>query len=911
MITELLNYYLFEYEIEVYPKYTQLNDHMIRNKMRHFWLLLKKRGYQTQVKKIMAAFYNKKENGGGQYIVLDDNTPDRPRVRTFETTPPVNNFLGPDDNAVFVPYYLFNNKIVAEVAREFKRIEDYYEGYEKLKNHKMDFIYRKAFQLKNNSHWEKTLKKNLLIYKKRYEHDNTYQELWCIIVFKKKQPEVTDFNLQRLSDSFAMTIKEWGLDILRDNDVKQKRAILRHGTRSAVAAIMGRNMSHNIGSHVLSYWAKFIDEEDLNDTQSENKNDWIRYSKFLFEYLRARMDFIAEISTTNPVWVAPMKFCEDVLYPFLKQTALLNHIALSEGIHFENCSKLLCAERDHHRIIFEVFYKGNSLFTWHFNEDANCIYYEGRYGSEAYSITNKNIKFKDNDPIVAIPHGITGVHAFYSILENFIRNSAKHGGNQMKNKSPFKIKIALDDSFEDLIKITISDNIGNCKPDIIRDINKSLREKLTDKSGIINPGNWGLKEKKISACYLRMGGPDDVDTSSNFPPRWSKEAKTLKYLIPSCDECRLNLSCRVKESNVCYDFYLQKPKEAIILLQTDSEKQQGHIVQRLADRGIAEIYVNDLSDRIKKNIPHRFLVNLLGDSEDIKRKAPYLPMRQIQINDRLYKTAISDKDPILKFYEIWFDKHYLNQLANNEKLHIIFRSNCPQGISIDNGMIKYTNQNNFDDLEGNKIIFDDHSDGITKCKIKTDKSLYYQGVSAANPTKRLLERMENTVVDDSKLRLRMFELAEAALTRILIADERIWKTSLKLDSNLKAKGIEKMKRELLHLMNIHLVEVQNKKVQIKTIQGYVDELKPNFIIIHQGLIDKMSDNERLKLIDILSGHHSFFVITSGRGLPNDIKNKNFSSARFLEISALEKFIEEYDKLALVQVLYALRRPLNV
>jgi hypothetical protein len=69
---------------------------------------------------------------------------------------------------------------------------------------------------------------------------------------------------------------------------KVKHEIKRHALRSAVAAIMARNMSHNIGSHVLSHFIANI-EGNIKDNHQLQKE--------LLSYLKARMDFIAEIST--------------------------------------------------------------------------------------------------------------------------------------------------------------------------------------------------------------------------------------------------------------------------------------------------------------------------------------------------------------------------------------------------------------------------------------------------------------------------------------------------------------------------------------------------------------------------------------------------------------------------------------
>ncbi len=55
------------------------------------------------------------------------------------------------------------------------------------------------------------------------------------------------FRIKMLFDSFVsrLILPDWQLKVLKE--------IKPHALRSAVAAIMARNMSHNIGSHVLNY----------------------------------------------------------------------------------------------------------------------------------------------------------------------------------------------------------------------------------------------------------------------------------------------------------------------------------------------------------------------------------------------------------------------------------------------------------------------------------------------------------------------------------------------------------------------------------------------------------------------------------------------------------------------------------
>jgi len=69
----------------------------------------------------------------------------------------------------------------------------------------------------------------------------------------------------------------------------------KHGLRSAIAAIMSRNMSHNPGSHGLAHIIADV-ESKINKNDQLNTLEMLSLKHFL-EYLKARMDFVAEITT--------------------------------------------------------------------------------------------------------------------------------------------------------------------------------------------------------------------------------------------------------------------------------------------------------------------------------------------------------------------------------------------------------------------------------------------------------------------------------------------------------------------------------------------------------------------------------------------------------------------------------------
>lgn len=187
------------------------------------------------------------------------------------------------------------------------------------------------------------------------------------------------------------------LDILQG--LIQKVRARRSALRTAAVAIMSRNMSHNIGSHVLARLtlkeANFTTSEDKEkhinklikniklDNTSEFKEFYESNDKYkeditnLTRYLQERMDFLAEISTTQPYVSLPTSLPE-VIEEFNNQEFIISYIT---GI-IKNTRKPLQARVE--------------------------------------------IDDMENEVWFASPGGRLGYHALYIILENVIRNSAKH-----------------------------------------------------------------------------------------------------------------------------------------------------------------------------------------------------------------------------------------------------------------------------------------------------------------------------------------------------------------------------------------------------------------------------------------------------------------------------------------------------
>lgn len=216
-------------------------------------------------------------------------------------------------------------------------------------------------------------------------------------------------------------------------------------TRSAIGSIMSRNGSHNIGSHVLSAMSHNV------GTMSDDR--------MLYQYIQHRMDYVAQVTTEFPSWAQPTMFVGDIMRGFLSQHHLLEHISQSEGLqayHFQDHNMDADKRRNQKSRIKLIIRR--TFPQWDpKKEDTRKVEY-------SFIDDDKPIQL-DKDVALAIPGGVVGKHAFYTILENIIRNAAKHGwsaASSRRESDNLEIYIDFfDDPNKDDIRFTIWDNMSD------------------------------------------------------------------------------------------------------------------------------------------------------------------------------------------------------------------------------------------------------------------------------------------------------------------------------------------------------------------------------------------------------------------------------------------------------------------
>ena len=191
-----------------------------------------------------------------------------------------------------------------------------------------------------------------------------------------------------------------------------------------MTAIIAQNLSHNIGSHALSDPKLFEFNKYEEDAVKEVANN----IRCFHRYLQARMDYVNQLIYDGTPHSEPMYFFEDLIKGFIEQSLLINRLISDRGF---NGSDITFTVR---YLNLDVTYKWNGEFK-------------------------KFIKSNrvSTDPVIAIPCGMVGRHALYSILENILRNSAKYGKKTDADDIEVKFTLKEPANNTDYWLLTISD----------------------------------------------------------------------------------------------------------------------------------------------------------------------------------------------------------------------------------------------------------------------------------------------------------------------------------------------------------------------------------------------------------------------------------------------------------------------
>lgn len=650
--------------------------------------------------------------------------------------------------------------------------------------------------------------------------------------------------------------------------------------RSAAVSIMSRNISHNIGSHVLSYLKNlFSDEanmlkegvlENLIKTDAHGRlylNDDIQNSKdrLVLPYLRSigrllgyfqeRQDYIGTFASDRYLYFSPLHFQESVVENFCGKTRVIS----ADGNLIKETRNLAL---DY--IINSEGYRQDD------------IEFHTQWMDEK---TGKAIPLgKDNDIEIALPSGNTGRQGIYTILENFIRNSAKHGSSiESRPGKKMVVTLTLIDAGPDFYKLEIADNSGNTTTGVVETIKEVLKDPLIRADGNPDERHKGIKEIQIAAGWLRGVQPHDL---LNNPPQGGKNVLEVDRVSDESGECSLK-----------YTIHLRKPKPGLLIV-SDSSKyfepdQYGRpstVLKEKFRKSLEHWVIQEYGDPRQINpdkIPYRFVIV----HRDIEVKKPsawkktYLeilkhsPARVLagwtdeqlqdeQLSESLYRAWLDSPQPFVDESTSRFglilpsDRKQLQSISDEITIGIEdpkrsrhFEDETIKHLVVDSPLSKAREQDIlFREHNDQPLRFDAFCEEVGEERLR--QYLFVEGISGDNSTDRVLR---HEVVDQ----MWRYKMIEAALTKIIIIDERVWKNNFGDNEEERERNYLRWEKKNVHILSLEFDTDQPGYLCLKDLRGdtvaLVDKFGnprftsgeyekayrfSHFISLHQGLLER-------------------------------------------------------------------------
>jgi hypothetical protein len=619
------------------------------------------------------------------------------------------------------------------------------------------------------------------------------------------------------------------------------RPIVREGTRSGAVALMGRNLSHNIGSHAL-YW---LEQEEPETVEGLNRARFLRY-------LRERMELLAGFATGISTSPRTVRF-DELVKAFSNNKLLTEHLCKSE--------------------------------------DVTTIRIDMRPSRKEY---------------VALPGGALGAQAFFSLLENVLRDNAKYGAHSKVLR--VAIQIEADSAFEDYWRVRILDDKADDSLSGGERIAEALSNlQISDLSGGLQPGAWGIKERFIAAAFLRGIRVEDIaeEAGDTWVPNLNRERPSEPPI----------LSISGEQKRLEWVFYLLKPKEILLILGGPTPEVDGdsdgtidhHDFQWLKDNltsvgavrhRIAAIQPRDEMDRqwlaaSRAQLPLRTLLvdDLNAEQPGAVAAFPRLSASMPALScDALYRSWVETLDPDLG------DRFVLvHTLAECFQLDWKDRACSPVTAAKVAELVRDPN------CLG---LFDHHA--AFHCNV-AGLGLHYECFTGTDSLVSTTRRaMSGDVRDFSAL-------FEAALVRIVIVDERLDQSAetakapeLRLGGwSLKrlfaAKGVDLYGREF---SRTHLPEAS----QLLDLARRPDGGRFHFMCVHRGILDKLKRPEKPdaaeRVLEELARRIPYVIVHSGRAGAPEFQ----ASVRHMPLSNVADWLHaNRDKTEIVDVLSQLRR----
>lgn len=762
--------------------------------------------------------------------------------------------------------------------------------------------------------------------------------------------------------------------------LQSAKQVRKAAIKSAVADIMSRNMSHNLGSHYLYYTKNQL--SSLADKHDEVGPE-IRGAARVMGYMQARMDYLATIvandeSPYGGVYLKGQIFDVLTIDDFSKRhfdnskqfkrttNYLLQNIILSEDFtrepvvtnstrepldtiaertsmnnfdkeqlelsrnsknRLKNWLKRFVFRKKRHEELPEndAIDDNNQKLNVGSDQDAPKQIIRLKVilpnGNEFSGVGNnekeQKQKLEFSKICVALPGSVMSIHAFFNVVENIMRNSAKYMKEDLDGDLIITIAINKLEPSRELphrYEFVIYDNKKNAKSDTIIEkegklavlpLMEAMNEKLKklqilESNNVLEKSDKGIKEMLFSILWM---------CAYSYSDHHQKLADILTDIDNMNDKDKFKT---IKEH--AFEFVAVDNNGKVVSESIDDNKLKDVVIPDEANLGIRfslpEFRMMKLlskDDLQSKN----FRINNFSDIICVQEK-PFNELKKVFTRvyfDKDKDVTLGDANNVkysIKALKYVLDERFGN--INNYKMSISSKK--------EKGYKKIKEESKY------CIYFETHLSKISEMK----KYLYSEAISGGNFTKTIESMLENGIDSCGKYTSDEAEyfglkVKESALTKITLIDERFYndmKATKDKDFYLSCKNVR-----LLNLKSEPPSQINNEVKDL--FDGNMEDRSDEtlFLSIHLGLIEKIlgnnqwckafgiadkPKNDRPKaLMDFFYEKFNrngelFISVHSGRGnLSKDLEGplKNYP---FISISALESVLSN-SKFLLSQLFY--------
>lgn len=647
--------------------------------------------------------------------------------------------------------------------------------------------------------------------------DSSFDEsgrLTRIMIASSNENEATFFlqmNLDKLREIASFIRTRFVNDLLLKNRYES--------IKSAVSAIMSRNMSHNLGSHYLYYTKSHLDKVAANFLNyDENTSQFapdIRGAARVLGYVQGRMDYLATVISQDKYPYGSVNFKTHIWDELTIDDFSTRHFSDASDINKRTTNYLLS------NLVQSENFTRPDVRDGSFSLDNYLLYLIVKYsnkkdknGMDLFSRFTGLLKNQKSEETIkkelsqlhlALPGGTMSCHAFFNILENFIRNSAKYLQSDFKsivNKQGvsqtqllFTIAIRRNPDDNDFYDFIIYDNKKNANK-IVDEINHrslytsivqhTLGElKIIDKIGHIEKEAKGFKEMLFSALWMH---------AYNF------EEKLFADIIAEINE--------IDASNEDDEAKRQLLRE-----------QKLDLIEKYAFKMVQVIEKNDKKDNTNRlvildrknvlNYSEKDLENaslgLILTIPEFKQEGYFVPQKNAEETKQQLLKTYADIIIVPQEYEFYnpqkeYSGLFPRAFSGDESLRLIdkfkqilhrrfdnFDEYC---LNFDEGVLGPNNV-----AVNRKIRFKRHLNSKDKGNLLTKYKdyAYADTISGGNFTltiEQLCNEGWNGYSFDEPTHFFALKVIESALTRITIIDERLYNSNaLRHEDELSLKNI--------------------------------------------------------------------------------------------------------------------------